>query len=203
MTLREALTRAVHAHGRDGVELEFRMGHRVGKAFVPGVPEPRWIALKEALDRSGKFGLVESEVTELFHDGGNKYVMPRSGPAHWMRKTRLFDADVDASGPWSYRASLSLERRLGEMPPPASHKFHRHKTRWSYRYACWSVDLTKVVSNLNVDSDGVSFEVEIELVDTRELFVRPMDAILEWGAVLCQDMCRLLEAREGRVGTEG
>ena len=58
-----------------------------------------------------------------------------------------------------------------------------------------------MVSNLphQLDNDGVSYEVEIELADTGELFVRPLDVLLEWGWTLVEDMCRLM----AQAGTKG
>ena len=77
----------------------------------------------------------------------------------------------------------------------AHFKYERHKRRWSYRYKCWSIDMTKVTSNLphQLDNDGMSFEVEIELVDTSVFFTVPVAVLSEWGLQLARDMCALMK----------
>lgn len=205
--VRDALAAHLRAYGRERLELEFRFGHRIAGKFVPGVDHERWTGLKDHLDRATPrhFDMVATETRELIsNDGsGGKYVIPLGGgdgaapSPFWMHKKRLSDTDIETDGPWCCRASMSLEvvdPADQHKPAPTGHVFERHKQRWSYRYRCWSLDLTRVVSNLphQLDNDGVSYELEIELRDTSELFVRPMDLVLEWGWDLVTDMCRLL-----------
>lgn len=199
--LRASLAAHARTYGRERLELEFRLGHRIAGKFVPGVAEERWTGLKDQLDRATPrhFELVTSETRELIsNDGsGGKYVIPTNDKPFWMHKKRLSDLDIDTDGPWCCRASMSLEvvdTAEQQKPAPTGHVFERHKQRWSYRYRCWSLDLTRVVSNLphQLDNDGVSYELEIELRDTSELFARPMDLVLEWGWDLVTDMCELL-----------
>lgn len=191
------LARALRTYGRNRLELEFRLGHRLGGRFVPGVPEAAWTRLKAKLDTSEAFEVVATHTRELIcGDGtGGKYVIPEGdGRPHWMHKKRLVDRDLDTASPWCCRASLSLEETGGDRPAPTQHRFERHKRRWSYRYRCWSIDLTRVASNLphQLDNDGVAFEVEIELADTAELLVRTLDGVLEWGWKLVADCCSLM-----------
>ena len=194
-----ALFGAVRTFGREPVELEFRLGHAVGTAFVPGVSERCWNALKGALDESAKAGSMTVATVEtrerIQEEAGAKYVLPEG---YWMFKKRLFNGSVDMpDSPWTCRVSISTERVDRSLPEPTlAATMERHKQRWSYRYECWSVDLTRVVSNLSHqrDNDGVAFEVEIELVDTAEMYVRPLDAIIDWGTTLARDMCRLMKA---------
>jgi hypothetical protein len=196
----DSLAAVVKKYGRERLELEFRLGHRTGSgaSFVPGVPEAEWQRLKAALDGCEAFGAAHHTDARELIDRGSKYVMPTAGAGHWMHKQRMKDIDVDVSGcPWTCRASMSLE--VVDPPsasPEGACKFERHKRRWSYRYRCWSVDLTEVMSNLphQMDNDGKSFEVEIELADTSELFARPMVDIAAWGLVLAKDMCGLMMA---------
>lgn len=196
-----ALADVVATYGRKRLELEFRLGHRAGTgAFVPGVPRDAWAALKAALDASAEsagsqLGLPAfTDDTEQIHHEA-KYVV---GSRRWIHKRRLRDVDVDVPDqPWTCRASMSLE--VADPPTqqrPADSKFERHKRRWSYPYRCWSIDLTEVASNLphQLDNDGKSYEVEIELVDTGELFARPMPELAEWGMRLAADMCALMRA---------
>ena len=197
--LAAALFGAVRSFGRQPLELEFRLGHAVGTSFVPGVTERCWTALKRALDdaaRAGRLTATTIETRERIEDeAGAKYVLPEG---YWMFKKRLFNGSVEMpDSPWTCRMSISTERRDASLPaPPAPSNMERHKQRWSYRYRCWSMDLTRVVSNLSHqrDNDGVSHEVEIELVDTAEMFTVPLDVIVRWGVQLTNDMCRLMNA---------
>jgi len=200
--VRASLARVLKTYGKDRLELEFRLGHRTAGKFVPGVSETGWQRLKARLDvpSAARQEVIVTETNELIcDDGSGKYVAAPDGsaPGFWMHKKRLCDADIDTDSPWCCRVSMSLEEvdsRDRQPPPPAAHKFERHKQRWSYRYACWSVDLTRVVSNLphQLDNDAVSYEVEIELRDTGELFTRTMDNLLEWGWSMVQDMCNMM-----------
>lgn len=148
---------------------------------------------------------------------GAKYVVPAASAAatppaapggdaaaaqgYLMHKKRVRDVDVDV-GTWCCRASMSLEvvepgqsgGQSGGLGVGSAFKYERHKKRWSYRYKCWSIDLTAVASNLphQLDNDGMSYEVEIELVDTSVLFTMPMPVLAEWGLQLARDMCSLM-----------
>lgn len=203
-----ALRGTLQAYGHERLELEFRLGHRAaGGAFLPGVPRAAWETLKARLDAScgphGAFRLVTADTRELISDdwSGGKYVIDNTGAAapFWMHKKRLWDIDDDeATGtPWCCRASASLEvvdAPQRQPPPPAAHRYERHKQRWSYRHRCWSLDLTRVVSNLphQLDNDGVSFEVELELADPAELFARPVPNLLDWAHRMVADACAMM-----------
>lgn len=206
--LERSVAQALKTYGHQRLELEFRLGQRGAGGFVPGVTQAAWEALKAALDEScgeGRaFRLVTSDTRELIAgDGtGAKYVMDSAGGAapFWMHKKRLWDLDRDTGTPWCCRASASLEvvdaprREDAPRRPPASHRFERHKQRWSYRHRCWSLDLTRVASNLphQLDNDDVSYEVELELVDTSELFARTLPNLLEWAHTMVADVCAMM-----------
>lgn len=201
----QALAGTLKAYGHERVELEFRLGHLMAGAFVPGVSPDAWEALRQALDASSDFEVVVTDTRELIgDDGSGKYVIDMTGrePAHWMHKKRLWHLDADTDSTWCCRTAAALEVRdpPGRKPAPVGHKFERRKERRSYRYKCWSFDLTKVVGNLphQLDMDGVTHEVEIELADPSELFARPLPEVLEWGTRLVGDACRImtLEAPE-------
>lgn len=200
--LRASLARVLRTYGRERLELEYRLGHRTAGKFVPGVSEAGWERLKARLDRPSPAldRVVVTDTRELICDDGSggKYVVDSNGgKGYWMHKKRLSDADFATDFPWSCRVSMSLEvvdPPERQQPPPAGHRFERHKRRWSYHYACWSVDLTRVISNLphQLDNDDVSYEVEIELRDTAELFTRAADNLLEWGWSIARDMCEIM-----------
>ena len=204
--LAAALVKALKTYGHERLELEFRLGHRAPGGFVPGVSEGAWDALKARLDQScgeGKaFRLVTTDTRELISGDGSgaKYVIDKAGatPPFWMRKQRLWDVDRDTGTPWGCRASASLEvvdpPQAQPRPPPGTHRFERHKQRWSYRHRCWAFDLTRVASNLphQLDNDSVSFEVEMELADPSELFARPVPNLLEWAHAMIHDLCAMM-----------
>lgn len=203
-----ALTDTLQTYGHHRLELEFRLGHRTGGRFLPGVTEAAWEALKHTLDCScgeGKaFEVVVADTVELISDDGSggKYVVDNTGAArpYWMHKRRLWDFDADTRSAWCCRTSASLEAvdpPHSQKPPPAGHQFERHKRRWSYKHRCWSFDLTRVTGNLphQLDNDGVSYEVELELADPAELFARPTGELLEWGWKMVGDVCSIMDAR--------
>lgn len=200
----QALAGTLKAYGHERLELEFRLGHLVAGAFVPGVSAGAWEALRQALDASTSFDVVVTDTRELIGDDGGKYVIDMTGqrPPHWMHKKRLWHMDADTDSTWCCRTAAALEvvDPPGRHQPPPGHKFERRKERRSYRYKCWSFDLTKVVGNLpqQLDMEGVTHEVEIELADPAELFARPLPEVLEWGTRLVADVCRImtLEAPE-------
>lgn len=183
-------------YGHQRLELEFRLGHRLAGKFVPGVVESSWVALKNTLDNSPHFDVVITKTRELICDGGGKYVIsvdPAERAPHWMYKKRILDRDVDTGTAWSGRMSVSIEETEAAPGPPAKHSFERCKERWSFVHKCWSIDLTRVQSNLphQLDNDGWSYEVEVELKDATELFARPLEHILEWGWSIVNDLTRM------------
>jgi hypothetical protein len=76
-------------------------------------------------------------------------------------------------------------------PVPSRGGFSRYKERRSYQHGCWSIDLTKVSTTTDIDCDKWTYEVEIELADKEQLFVRPIGNILQWGNQVANDMLRL------------
>lgn len=188
---------AVSTYGHTRVELEWRLGHRQGQ-FRPGVGADAWKRLQAVLDGSPAFQSSFKESTELMGDAaGMKCIRDPSGNESWMHKKRLADVDSDSDKPWGVRASVSLEDTDSPAPPPhpgTQIKYERHKRRWSYRHACWSVDLTAVRSNLpsHLDEDEHTYEVEIELVDQGILFEKTVEHVVEWGYRLADDMMELM-----------
>jgi hypothetical protein len=196
------LLRTMRTYGNDRLEFEFRLGHKTGvgqkTGFRPGVDGEAWARLKGALDVSRAWTVTNSVTTERINSEGSKLVLDSSEtPVCVIHKKRLVDRDFSTDSPWCARASLSLEER--EDPPAAGleykHVYERRKKRWSYAYKCWSVDLTQVVGNMphQLDDDQESYEVEIELRDTKEMFVRTVDSIVHWGWDMIHDMCKLLQ----------
>ena len=186
--------RALREFGHERIELEIRLGHKAG-AFRPGVDAQAWARLKAALDAGQGWSVAHSVTTEQIDASGSKVVLGQDQkPLKVVHKRRLADTDYDTDSPWCARVSLSLEEP-GSVQETIVTTYERRKERWSYAFKCWTVDLTRVAGNLphQLDEDTESYEVEIELADTREFFTRTVDSILQWGWDLAADMCRLLE----------
>ncbi len=193
--------RALKEFGHERVELEFRLGHKAGRTFRPGVDAAAWAKLKAALDAGTGWTVTHSVTTERINSEGSKLVLDANNdPVRVIHKRRLADTDFDETdSPWCARASLSLEEP-GELTEKIVTVYERRKERWSYAFKCWAVELTRVAGNMphQLDDDAESYEVEVELADTREFFVRTVDGILGWGWDLVTDMCGLLSGDGGR-----
>lgn len=189
------MQRAVSTYGHESVELEWRIGHRQG-AFRPGVGESAWSRLKAALDASPAFQRSYQDSVEKLGTAASIKCIEHDGGQVWVHKKRLADVDTNSASfrPWSVRGSVSFEE-VGSAPSTAVDlRYQRRKERWSYRSQCWSVDLTRVRSNLpnQLDSDQDVYEVEVELVDRGMLFERTMSNLVEWGWCIAKDLCTLM-----------
>ena len=193
-TIASAVLRDVLKYGHERLELEFRFGHSGSGAFRPGVSKAAWEAIKAELDSSANFEKEYVETREVIRGSEKTVTNVADGAVTIMHKKRLSDTDIDLA-PWTLRASLSLEETGRPNDPPAvapranGASFTRHKRRWRYLHKCWSVDLTRVQSNLphQLDTDEDVYEIEIELVDTEELFVRPANNVVAWGLQIARD----------------
>jgi hypothetical protein len=190
------LRAGIAKYGHDRIELEFRLGHRALGRFEPGVPRDAWERVKAALDAASQgaapaFARAETRTLERIHNG-HKHVVDEAGGVTGVHKKRLSDVDLEQAGPWDIRASVSLEEtEAPDSDPPAS-AFERRKHRFSYRHKCWSVDLTCVTGNSReLDNDQATYEVEVELADQGELFVRLATETVQWGLDLTRDMVGL------------
>jgi mRNA capping enzyme, beta chain len=184
------LLNALARTGIEHLELEWRVGRHGPGGFVPGIPEAAWHRLNAALTAAGN-ACVESRCTEYVDPrSGAKFVSHADGTAHWKTKERLMVMDLDAA----LRVSAALEKLQPADPnsyAPVPGVFKRYKERWSYTMECWSVDLTRVVSTADIDTDVCTYEVEVELCDRDILFVRPIENVVQWGTVVAREMIGL------------
>lgn len=191
-TVASAVRREVLKYGHERLELEFRFGHSGSGAFRPGVSKAAWESIKAELDSSANFEKEFIETREVIRGSEKTATDVSTGAVSVMHKKRLSDTDIDLA-PWTLRASLSLEETDAPAGKPGKatggSAFTRHKKRWRYLHKCWSVDMTRVQSNLphQLDTDEDVYEIEIELVDTEELFVRPADNVVTWGLQMARD----------------
>lgn len=205
MSIDEIVSRlraGIAKYGHERIELEFRLGHRALGRFEPGVGLEPWQRIKAALDagcrprpdgRPPSFVASESRTVERIH-AGHKHVIDEAGRVTGVHKKRLSDTDLESGGgqPWDVRASVSLEETETPAAPPPDSAFERRKHRHSYAHKCWRVDLTCVTGNSReLDNDQPTYEVEVELADTGELFTRLATDLVQWGLQLAHDMVRL------------
>lgn len=186
-TREEALLRAITENGVETLELEWRLGHHGPHGFRPGLPEDAWTKLWHALNATGK-RFRDTTVSERVISGTK--LVTSGTQAFWKHKTRLFDFEQ----PPRIRISGSTENMqpIPEGTPlPAGGGYTRHKQRRSYEHGCWTIDLTKVATTADIDCDKYTYEVEIELANTEELFLRPVESVYEWGDELANDMLEL------------
>lgn len=188
------LLRCMKTYGHERLEFEFRLGHKTPHGFRPGVDRASWTRLKQALDAGRGWRRSHLQTTERIDGNGTKMIVRADGPPSVIHKKRLNDADFETGSPWCARMSLSLEEPDAAVPAVDT-KYERRKERWSYAFKCWSVDLTRVAGNMphQMDEDTESFEVEVELADTKELFVRTAEAVVAWGWDVVADMCALMD----------
>ena len=190
----------VWKNGHDLLELEWRVGHALGQ-FRAGVDGDAWQRLKTQLESSPAFvaSFVETHET-LGNHGVRRVCDPQGQVTAWIRKQKLGCVDeAQEGGPWTIRSSVSIDVPCAPPPPtdPFVPQYERHKRRWSFRHACWSVDLTIARGNTPtcLDSDADVYEVEVELVDRDMLLERPLPHIVEWGRKVASDVCGLMVAK--------
>ena len=198
MTTREdVVLGAITTGGIETLELEWRLGKHGPRGFQPGIGEDAWMKLWNALNATGK-RCLDSKVTERVISG-TKLVTSREGGAWWKHKTKLFDFE----DPPFLRISGSTENVQSiptgtPLPGAEAGGFSRYKERRSYQHECWSIDLTRVSTSTDIDCDTWTYEVEIELMDKEQLFIRPIENMLQWGNEVARDMLQLA----GVVGTK-
>lgn len=196
-----ALWQAAHTHGHAGLELEFRLGHSLpGGHFSPNVGKEQFHRLMAKLNASKAFGAITDIVT-TDRIGTAKHVTTTSVAIdgvvsevplpYCMTKSKVFQLDSTLDEcPYTIRTSLAIEKIVQDHDP-APARFTRHKTRRRYALANWAFDLTRVVSNADLDAEE-TYEVEIELTDSGLLFEKTADHIASWGLDLVRDAVRML-----------
>ena len=182
-TLRNTL---VH-HGINGLEIEVRLGHKVGTRFQPGVSEATACRISSALNSSSAFHpLPATESVDYYFDVPGRLEMPREV---WVLKDRVGFEDHEG-----YRVACAYERLMTRpaATDPAHSKFFRKKHRVSFEWTegGWRVDITRVESNEDTDAEA-AWEVEAEFVRTTDVYFVPLHIILESGERLARDLLKL------------
>lgn len=179
-----ALQHYLGCRGAESLELEFRLGKVYNGRFVPGVSRTAFENLSRALS-----GLPSTTVITREHLCGSgqraeKYVVtmqdsgvPAPPPPRWTTKERVFTLDFHGM-----RASMAYESWRPALASDIVPENFRHKTRTSFRGDIWTIDLTRVRSNLPEHRDETEeiYEVELELTDPRTLYDTPRDHVLKY-----------------------
>jgi hypothetical protein len=206
LEIADAVWRAVNTHGHTGLELEFRLGHRLpGGTFTSNVGKDTFTKIVETLESSQAWDMVydvdtidmihsaaKHVTTTAYKEGGAPAPAP---PPRWMTKTKMATIDYETESALAARASVSIESFAPADPDPPPTTSRRIKSRRRFQWKCWAFDLTKVQSTLpgDLDNDDYSYEVEIELLDPGMLFERTMDSLAEWGMALVNDLLQMLK----------
>lgn len=183
-----ALRETLRDQGHKNVELEFRLGRVINGQFVAGVSKPFFEALFQLLESSPAF--VKRDITTLERLNGTdaRYIITNGDDStgKWCYKKKVaVSTEPPKDTMYVCRAAVALEGRDNPPPPPGSPPFvyHRMKKRTSFVHGHWSIDLTRVTSNLpgQFDNDEEVYEVEIELVDGQAYFVYTLEYLTKWG----------------------
>ena len=153
-------------------ELEFRLGHfektRDGKRFVPGVSKSIFKKLLKLLSEKTKYTTTNSYVQYYDND-------IRKVDGLIQKKIRIAYKDI-AFVKIGVRLSKSIEKTISEEPI-GNVKFSRKRTRYSFSFEGFLIDLT------SIDTNGtISYEVEIEfnkVPSGLEHLIHPLKYILE------------------------
>lgn len=202
ITIADALWRTVYNYDHTGLELEFRLGHRLpGGAFSSNVGKEAFHKIKQSLDASKSFDIVyDIDTTDMIHSGAKHVTTTRHEkngqplplpPARWLTKQKCGTVDFELKDtPLVARAAISIEQFAPAEPDAPPTTARRQKRRRRYCWHCWAFDLTEVRSTLpgELDNDDASYEIEVELLDPGILFERTMDSLAEWGMALLDDL---------------
>lgn len=194
----QSLRSAIHDHGHKNVELEFRLGRVVNNTYVAGVPKATFEALLRLLEKSPAFSKKEKTTLEKLNGTDARFVIENGNEAQgrWCYKKKIYTDTAPGTKDLVPRASVSLEGHDHAPPPPGSppFKYHRLKKRTSFECECWTVDMTRVTSNLpgQFDNDEEVYEVEVELTGVDAYFVYTLEHLVAWGSQLLTSLQELV-----------
>lgn len=186
-----ALWNAAHHYGRHGLELEFRVGHMMGRSFVSNVGKAHFQAcetyLKQHCDSIKRVKTTETVQGETKHVVTHHCDGQPVPPPFVMTKKRMYHAEFPGQ-PCTVRSSIAIEHIVDDhLPDTTKHTTTRQKDRTRFLMGPWAFDMTVVVSNADLDSEE-TYEIELELLDTMVLFEYTMDHVVQWGLDLVGKM---------------
>jgi hypothetical protein len=191
-----AIRRELSTNGSAGLEVEFRIGSKDPRTgnFSPGVSSSSFERLEKALETSGSFAEQAPACTTDYYFRGTEGRLEETGA--WVVKKKV--ASID-SPDGRVRASAAYEIRhpplVGTHPRDCS--FFRKKIRrsWIWDAVPWRVDLTRVQSTEDLDSEDYIYEIEIELLADDAVYSVPLDVLLTSGRGMAEDFSRMCAAR--------
>ena len=193
-----SLRDVIHDHGHKNVELEFRLGRMVNNKYVAGVTKPTFESILRLLGKSPLFVKSEKTTLEKLNGTDMRFVIENGDESkgRWCYKKKVY-VDTENGDGIVQRVSIALEGHEHTPPPPGSapFKYHRLKKRTSFAYECWSIDLTRVTSNLpgHFDNDEEIYEVEVELTGIDAYFIYTFEHLTEWGSKLTANLQDLVK----------
>jgi len=194
----QALRHSLRDQGHKNVELEFRFGRVINGAFVAGVSKATFEKLFAILDTSPAFQRHEITSLERLNGTDARYVIMNGDEStgEWCYKKKVAVITESGGSDLVCRTAVALEGRDHAPPPAGSPPFvyHRMKKRTSFVHQYWSVDMTRVTSNLpnQFDNDEEIYEVEIELANGDAYFVYTLPYLVEWGLHFIHELQSLL-----------
>lgn len=198
-----ALWENVQKWGRQGLELEFRVGHVVANQFMSRISKQGFDICTAYLSTHAESEIhvstTETMCGEYRHVVTHQQDNHPPPPPYCIVKHKTFRYDMLVpETPYTIRASLAQEYPTAALPSGTDTKLvTRTKKRIRYVKGPWAYDLTVVVSNTDIDSEE-TYECEVELLDTSLLFQYTMDHIIQWGTEHLMALCRMM-AREDAV----
>ncbi len=195
----QTLRDVIHDHGHKNVELEFRLGRVINSNYVAGVPKATFDSLLRRLNTSPAFSKTEKTTLEKLNGTDARFVIENGDEARgrWCYKKKVFTTTEPPKNGLVQRASISLEGHEHAPPPPGSppFKYHRLKKRTSFVHECWTIDMTRVTSNLpgQFDNDEEIYEVEVELTGVDAFFVYMLEHLVAWGLEMISNLIKTEE----------
>jgi hypothetical protein len=178
----------VSTRGVAGLEVEFRLGSRVGGKFRPGVSRSAFEAVKSSLAASDAFAPAPQTVTVDYYFENRKGRLGDDGS--WTAKDVLA---VDDSAR-DVRGAVAVET-VHVAPQGVSSKnsaFFRKKMRDSFAWKVlpWKIDMTRVESNDDPDAEDERYEIEVEM-DPSVLYYAPLEHIIQHGRSIASDLAAI------------
>ena len=180
----------VSTRGVAGLEAEFRLGSRRGDKFRPGVSRSAFEAVKSALASSEAFAPLGQTVSVDYYFANRNGRLGDDGV--WTAKDVIA---VDDGAP-TVRGAVAVETK--HAPPndvsPRNSAFFRKKMRDSFAWKVlpWRIDMTRVESNDDPDSEEERYEIEIEM-DPTAIYYVPLDHMIHHGRSIASDLSAIAE----------
>jgi hypothetical protein len=187
-----AFVEHVQVLGMPCLEVEYRLGH-VPRSLYDAVIQlleqqgARWAGGERTVSTDRRQPGAASDVRLTRDEGGN---------VQWMTKARVWMTHVHEGVARPIKLCMSSEIPLdpgsNTLPAEEDLTIYRTKTRKSWTYACWRLDVTDVSTNDPAfrDADDL-LEIELELVRDHDLILYyDTPTLLRWGFEIIDSLVR-------------